>query len=90
MEDGQTKADEYLRNLYGRMDDREQAEFLTSFQKMQDPKYTSKLEACDKSQEIGLDFKKCLDDTKSESHKYLTEFLEREESCKMVKFFYDL
>ena len=90
MENGQKDAQEYLKNQLAEMDDKEQAEFIASFQKMQDPDYLGKVEACDNSKSISADFKERVDDFQSDSHKYLMEFLDREASCKMVKFFYDL
>lgn len=90
VENGQEKLPAYLEKVLLDMSDEDKQAFMGSFQKMQDPEFGAKIEKCDNTATLGKTLKKEIDDTKTESHKYLMSFLSKEDSCKLLKVFYDI
>ncbi|WP_299114304.1 hypothetical protein [uncultured Winogradskyella sp.] len=88
--DGQQKMEQYITKEMQEASDVDKQAIMGSFQKMQEPSFGAKIENCDTSSIQNKALKIRLDNPKTESHKYLMTYLSSEDSCKVLKVFYDM
>ncbi|TCK68987.1 hypothetical protein DFQ05_0498 [Winogradskyella wandonensis] len=88
--EGEQKMQEYVVKVLAEESDAEKQAFMESFQSMQESPFLIKLQRCDASATKNEALKEKMDDSNSEVSKYLINYLGKEDSCKLFKFFYDL
>ncbi|SHH46139.1 hypothetical protein [Winogradskyella jejuensis] len=88
--EGQQKMEQYITKVLQEESDAEQQAFMKSFQVMQEPAFGARIENCDTSSIQDKALKRRFDNPKTEAHKYLMNYLSSEDSCKVLKVFYDM